>query len=199
MKRSRSETADTRRRIIAIASELFLKKGIANTGVAEIMAGVGLTPGGFYRHFPSKDNLIAEAHAAANDQLFSFYESAVEGLPPLESMERIVYLYLHQVQRDGLPNLCPLANVGSELHHADERVKAIAMEGYQRLVEVFSKNGEKLGIVDHESLADAIVSTIVGAVTLSRVADDVSTADSILQNAARTVSRLMRAEQTVAD
>lgn len=61
MRKSKTETAETRRRIVDLAAQTFRSNGIAATGVAEIMAAAGLTHGGFYRHFGSKDQLVAEA------------------------------------------------------------------------------------------------------------------------------------------
>src|SRR5579871_5541767 len=69
MKRSKTDTAATRRRIVEIASKAFRSQGIEATGVAEIMAAAGLTHGGFYRHFNSKEELVAEAVAMSLEQL----------------------------------------------------------------------------------------------------------------------------------
>ncbi|MHC5544384.1 TetR/AcrR family transcriptional regulator, partial [Singulisphaera rosea] len=68
MKKSREETAETRRRILEVAAQEFRRKGILGTGLAEIMAAAGLSHGGFYRHFASKDQLVAEAFAADMEQ-----------------------------------------------------------------------------------------------------------------------------------
>jgi TetR/AcrR family transcriptional repressor of nem operon len=61
MRKSKTETAETRRRMVDLAAKMFRRNGIAATGVAEIMAAACLTHGGFYRHFGSKDQLVAEA------------------------------------------------------------------------------------------------------------------------------------------
>ena len=65
MKKSKAETAATRKKIVAVASQAFKSNGIHATGVAEIMAAAGMTHGGFYRHFESKEQLIAAACAAS--------------------------------------------------------------------------------------------------------------------------------------
>ena len=65
MRRSREDTAETRRRILEVASRLFRSRGIASVSVADVMGELGLTVGGFYRHFASKDALVAEAIEAA--------------------------------------------------------------------------------------------------------------------------------------
>jgi TetR/AcrR family transcriptional regulator, transcriptional repressor for nem operon len=69
VKRSKAEAAETRRRIVETAAREFRRNGIHATGLADLMAGAGLTQGGFYRHFQSKDQLVAEACAAAMNSI----------------------------------------------------------------------------------------------------------------------------------
>lgn len=192
MKKSKVETAETRRRIISTASRLFMEKGLGETGIADVMVAAGLTQGGFYRHFESKEQLIAEANREANEQLFQFYDEAVAGKSPLEAMDTIVSLYLYQSEDDGSGKLCPLANLGSELYHANEDIRAVAMEGYQRFTESFAQMTGQLGIADNVGVSDAIVSTIVGAVTLSRLSVDAAMSKNILENAQTAVRTLLQ-------
>src|SRR5471032_3362707 len=175
MKKSKVETAETRRRIISTASRLFMERGLGETGIADVMAAAGLTQGGFYRHFESKEQLVR------------YYDEAIAGHGPMEAMDIIVGLYLHQFGKDGLRQLCPLANLGSELHHANEHIRAVAMEGYRSLAAAFAHMMGQLGIADHASVAEAIVATIVGAVTLSRLSVDAAVSKNILDNAQATV------------
>src|SRR5206468_1896277 len=79
MRKSRAETAETRKRIIATSANVFLRQGIAATGVADLMVAAGLTAGGFYRHFESKEQLVAEANALAFQELFAMFDTAVAG------------------------------------------------------------------------------------------------------------------------
>ena len=76
MKKSKAETAETRKRIIEVAAQTFKNHGIHATGVAEIMSTVGLTHGGFYRHFESKEQLIAAAFAKNMEDLAVAFETA---------------------------------------------------------------------------------------------------------------------------
>jgi TetR/AcrR family transcriptional repressor of nem operon len=195
MKKSKSDTADTRRKIVSIASKLFMENGLAETGIANIMSAAGLTQGGFYRHFESKDQLIAEANTAANDQMFQYYQAAVERKSPRDALDTVVRLYLHQVQGESPEWLCPLPHLGSELRNSDRQVRTAAMDGYQRLVEFISKLTEQLEIPDHASVADAIVTTMVGAVMLSRLAINPSIAEAILDSTELAVKALLPATQ----
>jgi TetR/AcrR family transcriptional repressor of nem operon len=192
MKRSKIDTADTRKRIVSTASRLFLENGLAETGIANIMAAAGLTQGGFYRHFESKDQLIAEANSAANDQMFDYYAAAVAGKPAREALDIVVNLYLHQSQGEGPDWLCPLPNLGSELRNSDKQVRTVAMDGYQRLVSFFTTQTMALGVSDPVSVADAIVATMVGAVMLSRLALNPVIAQTILDNTQVAVGALLQ-------
>ena len=69
MRKSREEAAETRRRVVRAAARQFREKGIVATGLADLMKAAGLTHGGFYKHFTSKDQLVAEATAEALDAL----------------------------------------------------------------------------------------------------------------------------------
>ena len=74
MRKSRQETSETRQRIVEAASVEFRKNGIGGTGLSGLMTAAGLTHGGFYRHFQSKDQVVAEACGEAVDGLISELE-----------------------------------------------------------------------------------------------------------------------------
>jgi TetR/AcrR family transcriptional repressor of nem operon len=78
MKRSKQETAETRKRIVETAATEFRRNGIDGTGLADLMGAAGLTHGGFYRHFDSKDHLVAESCAAAVDSVVESLTSAFQ-------------------------------------------------------------------------------------------------------------------------
>jgi len=173
------------------ASKVLLQHGLAATRIADITAAAGLTQGGFYRHFGSKEQLIAQACGAASDRLLDMLETLSAGLEPRQAIERIAALYLHQRQNEDSALLCPLASLGSELRHADDDIKAISVGGYTRMVRLVAAQTQRLGIAEHSEIADAITSTLVGAVTLSRLALDPAMAETILTNAQRAVGMLL--------
>lgn len=196
MRKSKSETAETRKRIVAMASRVFLQHGLAATGIADIMAAAGLTQGGFYRHFESKEQLIAEASEAAFDQTFAMIRDKVAGLAPQATLDRFVHMYLYQRLENNQEYLCPMAHLASELPHADEHVKAIVNSGYQRMVGFIAGLVQQLHVADNLGVADAIVSTMLGAVTISRLALTDASAKVVLANAQKTVNLIVRAAQT---
>jgi TetR/AcrR family transcriptional regulator, transcriptional repressor for nem operon len=183
MRRSRLETEETRKRILSTASRMFLEKGLAAVGTREVMAGAGLTPGGFYRHFESKEQLIAEAYQTAFDRLYAKLESETVGKPPVKAVERIVSSYLSQSRRAETHYLCPLAGLGSDLGHSDPHVREVAVDGYKRIVQLIADRLTLVSKAEARKIAGGIMSTMVGAVTLAGIAREPGAARTILNDA----------------
>lgn len=171
MRKSKLEAAETRRRIVSAASREFCRHGIHATGLADLMAAAGLTHGGFYKHFRSKDQVIAEACATGLETVIEVAEAAPSGAGK-SGLEAIVETYLSTEHRDRLSDGCPLAALGSELVHADDEIRAAASEGFVKLVEVIAKQFP--GSTPDAARAEAVfvVSAMVGALTMSRMVTD---------------------------
>ncbi|TFW29270.1 TetR/AcrR family transcriptional regulator [Duganella callida] len=191
MRKSKAETAETRKRIVAVASSVFPRRGLSGAGVGDVMEAAGMTLGGFYRHFESKEQLIAEASEAAFREFVAASDAAVAGKPPREALEIIVRIYLHQLEVCDGHGLCPLANLASELRHADPQIRAVADAGYARMVRRFGSYLAQLAVRDCRRVAEAIVTTIVGAVALSQLGSDQAAREAILANAEDTVRLLV--------
>src|SRR6266566_5816567 len=121
MRKSRIEAAKTRERIVSAAAAEFRQHGIAATGLADLMAAAGLTHGGFYRHFESKDQLVAEACAAATESAMATFFS---NKSPKNGLKGRVAQYLSPAHRDDPSAGCPLAALGSEISRCDEKTRA---------------------------------------------------------------------------
>jgi len=191
MRRSRSEAAETRERIVSTASKMFLEKGLESVGMRDIMAAAGLTPGGFYRHFDSKEQLIAEANSAAFDHLLEMFEAQTTGKPTEEALEIIVSLYLNQSRREGNTFLCPLSMNGTELSHCAPEVRGIAFSGYQRMVEFIADRVTHVSDAEALVIAGGVVSTMVGAVTMANLASTKTAASAVLSNAHGVIRTLL--------
>lgn len=166
MRKSREEAAESRRRILKEAGRLYREKGFDGVGVADIMQAAGMTHGGFYRHFPSKEALIAEAMAEA------FAERAAplvdtDKTPGPDLLRQYVEMYLSQAHLERPEIGCPLAAVGSEVAHVGGSVPAVFGAGVDRVVEGMAA---ALGGAQEEDRAAALrlLATLVGAVVISR-------------------------------
>ena len=170
MKKSKAETAKTRERIVKVAAQEFRRNGIQQTGVAEIMAAAGLTQGGFYRHFESKDQLVAEACAASMSDRVQAAETAFEAGDDafLKHLEE----FLSCKNRDNWSGGCSLVFLGSELARADMDTRRAATQGYREIIDVIAKQSGNEDPAAAWSEAAFTLSAMIGAVTLSRIADD---------------------------
>lgn len=185
MRKSRAETAETRCRIIKAAAAQFRLNGIHATGIAEVMAAAGLTQGGFYRHFESKDQLVAEACAEAMSATVTMTETGPAKTEGKLGLEAILDNFLSDSHRNNHLEGCPLVGLGIELARADEITRTIASKGFVELVEVIAKQYRRMTPEAARSRAVFMLSAMVGAVTMSRVVADPELSDMILQ-AART-------------
>lgn len=187
MKKSKAETAETRKRIVDLAAQAFRDRGIAATGVAEIMATAGLTHGGFYRHFGSKDQLVAEACAASLGSMVQEYRSAAEG--GRDVFVKHLQSSLTPAYRDDRSGGCPLVAMGSELVRADPATRRGASVGFQELLDEIARwLPRKPGRESHDD-AIAVLTGMIGAVTMSRVVDDARLSARILRAGRDELSR----------
>jgi TetR/AcrR family transcriptional repressor of nem operon len=174
MRKSREEAARTRERIVTAAAGEFRKHGIVATGLNDLMKAAGLTHGGFYKHFESKDQLIEEACGEAVKALIE--KMSVAGT-------RAVAAYLSTGHRDNPAEGCPLAAIGSELARGDENTRAVATDGFLKLVEIVA---DQFGEIPPEAArrrALVAVSTMIGALTMSRIVTDPDLSGEILRSA----------------
>jgi TetR/AcrR family transcriptional repressor of nem operon len=180
LRKSREEAAQTRKRIVTAASGEFRKNGIVATGLNDLMKAAGLTHGGFYKHFESKDQLVEEACAEAVEALIERVTAAGSGAGAA---------YLSTRHRDDPADGCPIAAIGSELGRSGEKTRAVATDGILKLVEVMA--GQFGGIPPDEARRRALVavSTMVGALTMARVVTDPALSAEILEEAERSLAR----------
>jgi TetR/AcrR family transcriptional repressor of nem operon len=109
--------------------------------------------------------------------------SETVGKSPTQAIERIVSIYLKQSRVKEGPYLCPLAMLGAELSHSDPEIRAIAIQGYERLIQLIASHLTHQTKRKALTIANGIVSTLVGAITLAEIAPDSAMASAILKNA----------------
>src|SRR6266436_1650569 len=128
MRKSKQEAAATRQRIVKAAAAKFRQNGIAGTGLSDLMAAAGLTHGGFYRHFDSKDQLVAESCAAAVDPVVESFKSALSRKTKRSGLEAVAASYLSKEDRDDSSGCCPFVALGSELVRSDDTTRSVATD-----------------------------------------------------------------------
>jgi TetR/AcrR family transcriptional regulator, transcriptional repressor for nem operon len=177
MGHSQKDKAKNHQRIVEIAARRMRESGTDGPGVAEIMGEAGLTHGGFYKHFGSRDDLVAEAVDLAIQQGNASLDKSVEGAD--EPLAAFLDNYLSADHRDDPGTGCPVVALGADVARADDRVRAT----YRAQVEHYIADLESLLGGDEEIRRRAIaaVSSMVGAVLISRAIDDKSLSDEILR------------------
>ena len=125
MRKSRAEAARTRERIVSGASAMFREQGLADVGVASLMAGAGLTHGGFYSHFESREALVAEALRFALVQSAQRIYLSELGSGDKPGYSRLIRKYLSKGHRDNPGNGCVLASLGAEVARQDGESRSV--------------------------------------------------------------------------
>jgi TetR/AcrR family transcriptional repressor of nem operon len=191
MRKSKDETARTRRHIVDTAAVEFRRGGIAGTGVADIMGAAGLTQGGFYRHFDSKDALVQESLGSSMDALRATIEESMTGRSGRAGVLAAIDDYLSVEHRDST-SPCPFVSLGSELAREDSAVRDAATAGLRRLAELIARQltGVSPGAAKNKALV--IVSTMIGAMTVARLVPDRALSTLILAQARKSLAEQVR-------
>ena len=180
MRKSKVETVRTRQRIVKAAGAEFAANGISEAALVRVMSAAGLTHGGFYRHFASKDQLVLEACSNTLLSLVANLELLSNGKPHGQALALLVDRYVSRTHREQPRTGCPLAALGSELARTDKKTRHAAMEGFLQLSRLVASHLETVPFRKRAERSRAIVAAMVGAVTLARIAPDSRISDSVL-------------------
>jgi TetR/AcrR family transcriptional repressor of nem operon len=184
MRITRETAAANRERVLEAAARLFREKGVDGIAVADLMKAAGLTHGGFYNHFESKEELAAAAFKTAFDAAVARLErqaakAGVEGRD--EVFAHYIERYLARSTRDAPGTSCPIATLGTDAARHGPELKAQFADGLRNYIESFTKIVPAEGN-DQRSHAIAVLAMLIGALTLSRacVGVDNNLADEVL-------------------
>src|ERR1700760_4595881 len=128
---SRAEKAESHDRIVKVAATRFRENGVEGVGVADLMKDAGLTHGGFYRHFASRDELVAEAIERA----LSEGSQAVAAVPQTQNypLDALVDAYLSVAHRDALATSCAVTTLAADVTRASQKARS----AYTRQVGIY--------------------------------------------------------------
>jgi len=188
MRKSKQEAARTRERIIEAAALEFRRNGLAGTGLSELMAAAGLTHGGFYRHFASKDQLVAEACAAALDSGAKMSAAVLSHHRKRNGLEALAANYLSKRHRDDRSGGCPFAALGSELVRAYENTRTAVTEGLLKYADLIASQLDGMPPDGAKRRALAALSTMVGALILARIVTDPKLSAVLLREAEKHIT-----------
>ncbi len=183
MRVSRSQAAENRETVINVASRLFRERGFDGIGVKDLMEGAGLTQGAFYKQFASKDDLAAQASRRALESAFQRWSDAAAANPQ-DPLGAVIAFYLSMEHGAEIMDGCPIVALGSDAARQGPEVKASFEAGIREYLEML---GSWVGEADGKEpggKAMAILSTMVGALLLSRAVNDEQLSKRFLQAAA---------------
>ncbi|GAA5021191.1 TetR/AcrR family transcriptional regulator [Streptomyces siamensis] len=181
MGHSQAEKAATRARVLRLASRKIRAEGVTRPGVADLMNEAGLTHGGFYKHFDSRDDLIAQAAAVALTEGTSKMERAARRNEQ-DARAGLIDAYLAKQHRDAPGTGCALVSLGASAGRGDQHFK----EAYEQQVGTYLDLIAGLDDDADDARAEAMLtlSALVGAVLMSRAVADKGFSDELLETVA---------------
>jgi TetR/AcrR family transcriptional regulator, transcriptional repressor for nem operon len=182
MRVSRIQAAENRQTVINVASRLFRERGFDGIGLKDLMEGAGLTQGAFYKQFESKEDLAAQASRRALESASQRWSAAIAENPD-DPLGAVIAFYLSAGHREEKLDGCPVVALGSDAARQGAGVKAAFEEGIKAYLEVLGPLLPKTDGEDSNRKAMVVLSTMVGAMTLSRAVNDPDLAQAF-QNAA---------------
>jgi len=186
MRVSRIQAAENRQTVINVASRLFRERGFDGIGLKDLMEAAGLTQGAFYKQFASKDDLAAQASRRALESAFGRWSAAAHANPK-DPLGAVIAFYLSMAHREERGDGCPVVALGSDAARQGVHVKASFEAGIKKYLEMLGGwIGEPDG-GDSSGKAMAILSTMVGALVLSRAVNNKLLSKRFLQAAAKDV------------
>lgn len=181
---SAEHKADTHRRIVAQASRTFRSEG-SSASILPVMKSVGLTHGGFYKHFATKDKLFLEALAFGFEETAALLEEAAEAAEPGEELVAIINSYLLMDHVKNPEYGCAIPTLGSDISRQELHTQEAAQSTIKSFVKRMARlmpGGTKIEREDNFYL---LFSSLVGAVTMARMSSDTQTRERILDSSRR--------------
>jgi TetR/AcrR family transcriptional regulator, transcriptional repressor for nem operon len=169
----------THDRIVHAAARAIRRSGYSGTGVADIMKDAGLTHGGFYAHFDSREAMLAKAADRAGAESVATLERIAAAAPPDKGLQALTRAYLSKEHLEGPDSGCPMAALGSEMPRQAPEVRRAATRRIKEAVDLVARQLPQWGKPAAHEQALATLSMMVGAMVLARAVDDPKLSDAI--------------------
>jgi TetR/AcrR family transcriptional repressor of nem operon len=185
MPRSTAHKARTRARIIETAARAFRERGVEPVGIAEVMHEAGLTHGGFYAHFPSKEALVAEAAVLGMAESRQEFVSAAVEANTEAPVAEIIRRYVSRYHRDHPAEGCALPAMTSDVAREPDSVRHAFTTGLDEFIGLLTEYMPGATPEEQRDAALVLAAGMAGAVALSRAVDDSTLSDRLLLAARR--------------
>ena len=170
----------TREKVLKAAAKAIRAQGPHRVGVATVMGKAGLTHGGFYAHFASKDDLVAAAIGQMFEETGSNWERLTQAKQPAAALAAYIDFYLSTTHRDAVGAGCPIPILAPELRRLGKPSRDQFAAGVARLTERLCSQLELLDVPNARDEAGSMLAEMIGALALSRSEQDAQRSDAIL-------------------
>ncbi|NVN87414.1 MAG: TetR/AcrR family transcriptional regulator [Rhodopseudomonas sp.] len=181
MRYSKEHKLETHARIVKKASVRLREKGAHGIGVADLMKDAGLTHGGFYAHFDSREALVIEAFAFAMDRSTERWRKLVSELPPQQRLAAIVNSYLTPTHRDDPGRGCAVPALGAEIARESPKTRRAFAAKLEQMLEMMASQIIDAPPKAARKQAVATLATMMGTLVLARIAGSGELSDDILE------------------
>ena len=188
MGHSQEHKIKTHQRIVRTAAKRFREKGLGGVAIADLMKELGLTVGGFYKHFDSRDDLVAESFRAAAGPWQKQLLAAESGGPPV-TYQGLVDSYLTETHRDHPGNGCPISALACDIARGGKQIRSLLTKQIESEIELLANS---LPQNDGAARSKAIlaVSALLGAVELARAVSDATLSREVLESTREVLRQL---------
>src|SRR5213596_234234 len=169
----------THERIVDAAARAIRRSGYAGTGVADIMKDAGLTHGGFYAHFASREAMLAEAADRAGAEGVAAVARVAAAAPPRKALRALLRAYLSKTHVEGVETGCAVAALGSEMPRQAPEVRRAATRRIKEMIDLVARQSPDWRQPRAHERALVTVATMVGALVLARAVDDPRLSDAL--------------------
>jgi TetR/AcrR family transcriptional repressor of nem operon len=173
----------THERIVETAARAIRRSGYDGTSVADIMKEAGLTHGGFYAHFDSREEMLAEAADRAGAETLAYLERIAASVPQERALQAMKEAYLSEAHSDGVETGCGAAALVSEMPRQTPEVRRAATRRIKEMIDLVARQSPDWGRPDAHEHALVTVATMVGALALARAVDDPKLSDALREAA----------------
>jgi TetR/AcrR family transcriptional regulator, transcriptional repressor for nem operon len=180
MRYSKEHKLETHARIVKKASVRLREKGAHGIGVADLMKDAGLTHGGFYAHFDSREALVIEAFAHAMDRSTERWRKLAEETAPDKRLATIVGSYLTPLHRDDPGHGCAVPTLGAEIARESPKTRKAFAAKLEQMIELFAAQMVDLPPKQARRRAMSTIATMMGTLVLARIAGNGEFSDEIL-------------------
>jgi TetR/AcrR family transcriptional repressor of nem operon len=180
MRYSKEHKLETHARIVKKASVRLRENGAHGIGVADLMKDAGLTHGGFYAHFDSREALVIEAFADAMDRSTERWRKIAEQTPPEKRLATIVESYLTTIHRDDPGHGCAVPTLGADIARESPKTRKAFAAKLEQMIDMLAAQIPDVPRKAARKQAMAVIATMMGTLVLARVAGSGEFSEEIL-------------------